>query len=165
MGEYCLYLRKSRLDLEAEAMERATRWPSSGRPSEACPIPETFRSRAAMRGSMQRRIHCRPAGDAAAPERRGSGPLVRRPGHGGGAPGPRHRSGGHGGRYLFKYSGTRIITPARTMIRRTSLTRNTSNFGLFMSRREYKTINRRLQRGAAPPWRREVHRGQGRLRL
>ena len=33
------------------------------------------------------------------------------------------------------------------MIHKTNLTKNIFEFGLFMSRREYKTINRRMQRG------------------
>ena len=40
------------------------------------------------------------------------GPLVRRPGHGGGAPGPAATTDqGHGGRYLWKLQRLRIITP------------------------------------------------------
>lgn len=47
----------------------------------------------------------------------------------------------------FKYSGTKIITPAKTYDPDNEFDEEYFEFGLFMSRREYKTINRRLQRG------------------
>lgn len=47
----------------------------------------------------------------------------------------------------FKYSGTKIITPAKTFDPSNEFDEEYFEFGLFMSRREYKTINRRLQRG------------------
>jgi len=47
----------------------------------------------------------------------------------------------------FKYSGTRIITPHKTYDPGNEFDEEYFEFGLFMSRREYKTINRRLQRG------------------
>ena len=47
----------------------------------------------------------------------------------------------------FKYSGTRIITPVKTYDPNNEFDEEYFEFGLFMSRREYKTINRRLQRG------------------
>lgn len=47
----------------------------------------------------------------------------------------------------FKYSGTKIITPAKTYDPSNEFDEEYFEFGLFMSRREYKTINRRLQRG------------------
>lgn len=47
----------------------------------------------------------------------------------------------------FKYSGTKIITPMRTYDPENEFDEEYFEFGLFMSRREYKTINRRLQRG------------------
>ena len=47
----------------------------------------------------------------------------------------------------FKFSGTRIITPAKTYDPDNEFDEEYFEFGLFMSRREYKTINRRLQRG------------------
>lgn len=47
----------------------------------------------------------------------------------------------------FKYSGTRIITPSKTYDPNDEFDEEYFEFGLFMSRREYKTINRRLQRG------------------
>lgn len=47
----------------------------------------------------------------------------------------------------FKYSGTKIVTPMKTYDPLNEFDEEYFEFGLFMSRREYKTINRRLQRG------------------
>jgi len=47
----------------------------------------------------------------------------------------------------FKYSGTRIITPARDYDPNDEADEEYFEFGLFMSRREYKTTRRRLQAG------------------
>ena len=47
----------------------------------------------------------------------------------------------------FKYSDTQIITPMKTYNPNNEFDEEYFEFGLFMSRREYKTINRRLQRG------------------
>lgn len=47
----------------------------------------------------------------------------------------------------FKYSDTKIITPLKTYNPDDEFDEEYFEFGLFMSRREYKTINRRLQRG------------------
>lgn len=47
----------------------------------------------------------------------------------------------------FQYAGTRIITPLRAYDPRDEWDQEYAEFGLFMSRREYKAINRRLQRG------------------
>ena len=47
----------------------------------------------------------------------------------------------------FKYSGTRIITPMKIYDPNDEFDEEYAEFGLFMSRREYKTINRRLQLG------------------
>lgn len=47
----------------------------------------------------------------------------------------------------FKYSGTKIITPLKVYDPNNEYDEEYFEFGLFMSRREYKTINRRLQRG------------------
>lgn len=45
----------------------------------------------------------------------------------------------------FKYSGTLIITPLKVYDPNNEYDEEYFEFGLFMSRREYKTINRRLQ--------------------
>lgn len=47
----------------------------------------------------------------------------------------------------FKFSGTQIITPAKLYNPNNEYDEEYFEFGLFMSRREYVTINRRLQRG------------------
>lgn len=47
----------------------------------------------------------------------------------------------------FQLSGTKIITPLKTYDPENEFDEEYFEFGLFMSRREYKTINRRLQRG------------------
>lgn len=47
----------------------------------------------------------------------------------------------------FKVSNTKIITPLKTYDPSNEYDEEYFEFGLFMSRREYKTINRRLQRG------------------
>ena len=47
----------------------------------------------------------------------------------------------------FKFSGAKIITPSKAYDPNNEFDEEYFEFGLFMSRREYKTINRRLQRG------------------
>lgn len=47
----------------------------------------------------------------------------------------------------FKYSNTKIITPMKIYDPNNEYDEEYFEFGLFMSRREYKTINRRLQGG------------------
>jgi resolvase len=47
----------------------------------------------------------------------------------------------------FTLSNTKIITPIKTYDPNNEYDQEYFEFGLFMSRREYKTINRRLQRG------------------
>ena len=47
----------------------------------------------------------------------------------------------------FKYSDTKIITPMKVYDPNDEYDEEYFEFGLFMSRREYKTINRRLQGG------------------
>ncbi len=47
----------------------------------------------------------------------------------------------------FKYSDTKIVTPLKVYDPNNEYDEEYFEFGLFMSRREYKTINRRLQRG------------------
>lgn len=47
----------------------------------------------------------------------------------------------------FKFSNTKIITPIKIYNPNDEFDEEYFEFGLFMSRREYKTINRRLQRG------------------
>lgn len=47
----------------------------------------------------------------------------------------------------FKFSGTKIVTPMKTYDPNNEYDEEYFEFNLFMSRREYKTINRRIQRG------------------
>lgn len=47
----------------------------------------------------------------------------------------------------FKYAHAKIITPIKTYDPDNEFDEEYFEFGLFMARREYKTINRRLQRG------------------
>lgn len=47
----------------------------------------------------------------------------------------------------FKFSDTLIVTPMKTYDPKNEFDEEYFEFGLFMSRREYKVINRRLQRG------------------
>lgn len=47
----------------------------------------------------------------------------------------------------FRYSGTLIVTPEKTYFPEDEFDEEYMEFGLFMSRREYKAINRRIQRG------------------
>ena len=47
----------------------------------------------------------------------------------------------------FKTSNTKIITPSKTFDPSNEFDEEYFEFNLFMSRREYKTINRRIQRG------------------
>lgn len=47
----------------------------------------------------------------------------------------------------FKYSGTKIITPMKVYDPSNEFDEEYFEFGLFMSRREFKTITRRIQRG------------------
>ena len=47
----------------------------------------------------------------------------------------------------FQFSNTLIITPNKTYDPSNEFDEEYFEFGLFMSRREYKTINRRIQRG------------------
>lgn len=47
----------------------------------------------------------------------------------------------------FKFANTKIVTPGKTYDPSNEFDEEYFEFGLFMSRREYKTINRRLNRG------------------
>ena len=47
----------------------------------------------------------------------------------------------------FQYSGTQIVTPAKTYNPENEFDEEYFEFGLFMSRREYKTIRRRMRAG------------------
>lgn len=47
----------------------------------------------------------------------------------------------------FKFGNVKIVTPSKTYDQNNEFDEDSFEFGLFMSRREYKTINKRLNRG------------------
>ena len=65
----------------------------------------------------------------------------------------------------FKYSGTKIITPAKTYDPANEFDEEYFEFGLFMSRREYKTIKRRMVAGRIAGQRGQVHGQNQPIRL
>lgn len=147
MDEYCLYLRKSRADLDAEArgegetlarhekalLELANRLKLN--------ITKIYREivsgdTIAARPVMQELL-------AEVDEGRWAGVLVMEV--------ERLARGDTIDQGIvaqaFKYSNTEIVTPAKIYDPSNEFDEEYFEFGLFMSRREYKTINRRLQRG------------------
>ncbi|MCC8023144.1 MAG: recombinase family protein [Clostridiales bacterium] len=144
---YCMYLRKSRADLQAEAMGEG----------ETLARHEQLLSELAHRNNLEltqiyrevvsgETISDRPAVQALLREveaGRYQGVLVMEV--------ERLARGDtmDQGRIAqsFKYSATKIITPMKTYDPADPSDEEYFEFGLFMSRREYKTINRRLQNG------------------
>ncbi len=61
----------------------------------------------------------------------------------------------------FRYSGTKIFTPTKTYAPDNEFDEEFFEFGLFMSRREYKLITRRLQRGRLASVREGKYVGSG----
>lgn len=61
----------------------------------------------------------------------------------------------------FKLSNTKIITPTKVYDPNNEFDEEYFEFGLFMSRREYKTINRRLQQGRLAASKEGKHVGGG----
>lgn len=148
--DYCIYLRKSRVDLEAEAhgqgdtlLRHRTKLLSLAKSlrlnvgriyEEGVKSGETITSRPVM----QQLLHDVEAGMWAGVlvmevERLARGDTIDQ--------GLVARA--------FQFSGTRIITPAKTYDPASEFDQEYFEFGLFMSRREYKTINRRQQLGRA----------------
>ena len=146
-GEYSLYLRKSRADLEAEAkgegetlarhekmlIELARRYNFSigkiyreivsGESIEARPvIQELLRDveQGRWKGVLVVEVERLARGDTM-----DQGRVAK----------------------SFKFSNTKIITPIKIYDPNNEFDEEYFEFGLFMSRREYKVINRRLQRG------------------
>lgn len=146
-GEYALYLRKSRADLEAEArgegetlarhekmlVELARRYNFSigkiyreivsGESIEARPvIQELLRDveSGKWKGVLVVEVERLARGDTM-----DQGRVAK----------------------SFKFSNTKIITPIKIYDPNNEFDEEYFEFGLFMSRREYKVINRRLQRG------------------
>ena len=147
MSRYCIYLRKSRADLEAEAhgegetlsrhktalMELARRMGIKVSATyEEIVSGETI----AARPQMQRLLSEVGAGEW-------DGVLVMEI--------ERLARGDTMDQGLvaqtFKYSGTKIITPLKTYNPQNEFDEEYFEFGLFMARREFTTTNRRLVRG------------------
>lgn len=147
MGRYCIYLRKSRADLEAEAhgegetlsrhkaalLELARKMHISiGAIYEEIVSGETI----AARPQMQKLLSEVGAGEW-------DGVLVMEI--------ERLARGDTMDQGLvaqtFKFSGTKIITPIKTFDPQNEFDEEYFEFGLFMARREFTTTNRRLVRG------------------
>lgn len=145
--EYCMYLRKSRLDLEAEARgdgdtlarHRHTLLDLAHRMGitvthiyQEVVSGETIDARPEMKKLLQAVESCRWKGVLCMEVER----LAR---------------GNTSDQGLvadtFKYSNTQIVTPMKTYLPTDEFDEEFFEFGLFRSRMEYKTINRRLQRG------------------
>ena len=147
MNQYCLYLRKSRVDVEAEARgegdtlarhRAALMQLARSKGLNITGIYQEVRSgeTIAARPEMQRLLNDVEDGCWA-------GVLVMEV--------ERLARGNTTDQGIvadtFKYTNTKIITPAKTYDPANEFDEEYFEFGLFMSRREYKTINRRLQRG------------------
>lgn len=146
---YCIYLRKSRADVEAEArqpMETLARHEKTlldVARIQGLPITQVYREvvsgdTIASRPAMQRLLREVQSG-------LWQGVLVMEV--------ERLARGDTIDQGLvaqaFGLSDTRIITPAKTYDPNNEFDQEYFEFGLFMSRREYKAITRRLQRGRA----------------
>ena len=144
---YCLYLRKSRADVEAEAhgegetLARHQQVLLALAQSKNLPIGEIYREvvsgeTIAGRPVMQKLLYD-------IENRRWQGVLVMEV--------ERLARGDTMDQGLvaqtFKYAGAKIITPGKVYDPNNEFDEEYFEFGLFMSRREYKTINRRLQNG------------------
>ena len=146
-GEYALYLRKSRADLEAEAkgegetlarhekmlLELARRYGFSiGKIYREIVSGESIESRPVVQELLRNVESGRWKGVLVVEvERLARGDTMDQ------------------GRVAksFKFSNTKIITPIKIYDPNNEFDEEYFEFGLFMSRREYKVINRRLQRG------------------
>lgn len=145
--QYCIYLRKSRQDLEAEAhgegdtLARHRRTLTELAEARSLPIGAIYEEvvsgdTIAARPQMQRLLREVEAGQwrgviVMEIERLARGDSIDQ--------GMVARA--------FKYSETRIITPFKTFDPNNEYDEEYFEFGLFMSRREYKTIRRRLNAG------------------
>ena len=145
--EYCMYLRKSRADLEAEArgegdtLARHRRTLTELADALSLPVGAIYEEivsgdTIAARPQMQRLLKEVEAGMwrgviVMEIERLARGDSIDQ--------GVVARA--------FKYSETLIITPFKTFDPNNEYDEEYFEFGLFMSRREYKTIRRRLNAG------------------
>ena len=164
--QYCIYLRKSRQDLEAEArgegdtLARHRRTLTELAEARSLPVGAIYEEvvsgdTIAARPQMQRLLQEVEAGQwrgviVMEIERLARGDSIDQ--------GIVARA--------FKYSETRIITPFKTFDPNNEYDEEYFEFGLFMSRREYKTIRRRLKRRCTGRTARgKIHRGTAALRL
>lgn len=147
LDEYCLYLRKSRADMEAEArgegetlarhekllLEVAKRGPYNvTQIYREIVSGETIAARPVVQHLLQEVEDGKWAGVLVVEvERLARGDTIDQ--------GVMAQA--------FKYSNTKIITPGKVYNPADEFDEEYFEFGLFMSRREYKTINRRLVRG------------------
>jgi site-specific DNA recombinase len=148
-GEYAAYLRKSRLDLEREARGEEDTYKTHTRillelsKRYGINITEIYREKPATSGERisERPEMIRLLGDVE--EERWKGILVVEV--------ERLARGDTMDQGIvaqaFKYSNTLIVTPMRTYDPANPDDEEYFEFGLFMSRREFKTITRRLQGG------------------
>lgn len=146
-NEYCIYLRKSRMDMEAEArgqgdtLERHRRALLELAQRLSVPITQIYEEVVSgetidARPEMQKLLRDVESG-------RWKGVLCMEV--------ERLARGNTSDQGLvadtFKYSNTKIVTPSKTYDPGDEFDEEFFEFGLFRSRMEYKTINRRLQRG------------------
>lgn len=144
---YCIYLRKSRADIEAEAhgdgetLARHERTLVELARRQKLPVTEIYREivsgdTIAARPVMQRLL-------SEVEQGKWTGVIVMEV--------ERLARGDTIDQGIiaqtFKFTDTLIVTPTKTFDPRNEFDEEYFEFGLFMSRREYKTINRRLQRG------------------
>jgi len=147
MEKYCLYLRKSRADIEAEARgegETLARHESallSLAKSQNIPITSIYKEIVSGENISARPVMQMLLNEVE--EGKWSGVLVMEV--------ERLARGDTIDQGIvaraFSFSHTKIITPIKTYDPDNEYDEEYFEFGLFMSRREYKTINRRLQRG------------------
>lgn len=145
--QYALYLRKSRKDIEMEALgagetlsrHRKTLLELASRMN--CPITEIYAEVVSGESISARPQVQRLLADVSARKYKGVFVMeVERL-----ARGDTKDQGEMA--EVFRDSGTKIITPAKTYDPDSESDEEYLEFGLFMSRREYKTFTRRLQRG------------------
>ena len=115
MEDYCMYLRKSRIDLDAEARGECE---NLARPQMQMLLSDLAQNKYA--GVLVVEVERLARGDTI-----DQGIVAQ----------------------AFKQSETKIITPIKTYDPNNEIDEEYFEFSLFMSRREYKTIRRRLETG------------------
>lgn len=147
MDQYCMYLRKSRADLEAEArgegetLERHKRILFDLAKKLGIPVTQVYQEIVSGERIKERPVVQQLLNEVE--DGRWTGVLVVEV--------ERLARGDTIDQGVvaeaFKLSNTKIITPIKTYDPNNEFDEEYFEFGLFMSRREYKTINRRMQRG------------------